>query len=108
MLLRVRYHLEHHLRWLNAFSITKTTSEPRATFLSIPYETRALIYTFSINDSPPFNPYDQNPPLHSMLLVNRQIHDEYVKIYYGSNIFHLYMRRRTADDHTTPNTSGLA
>jgi hypothetical protein len=84
------------------------TSEPKATFLNLPYEIRVLIYTITISDPPTFNTYDQNPPLHSMLLVNRQIHDEYAKIYYGSNIFHLYMRRRTADDYRTPDTSGLA
>jgi hypothetical protein len=79
-----------------------TSSKPRASFLSFPYEIREYIYTIAISDPQTFNTYNKNPPLHSMLLVNRQIHDEYAKIYYGSNIFHPRMRRETSD------TSGLA
>jgi hypothetical protein len=48
------------------------------TFLSLPFEIREHIYT-AISNTPTFNTYEQNPPLHSMLLVNRQIYDEYAK-----------------------------
>lgn len=83
------------------------TTGPRAAFLSLPLEMRELIYALIISEGPNINTYDQNPPFHSMLLVNRQIHEEYAKIYYGSHIFHLHIPRRNANDSKTPDPSGL-
>ena len=82
---------------------------PRTTFLSLPYEVREIIYNYTLDDLPTiFNTYVRNPPLHSLLLANRQIHDEYAKIYYGNLIFHLQVRRTAANDDKRPDRSGLA
>jgi hypothetical protein len=85
-----------------------STSKSKPSFLSLPFELREQIYHLTINnDDLTFNPYEHNPPLHSLLLTSPKISEEYSKIYYSNHIFHLHIRRGTDLDHITTDTSGL-